>query len=281
MILHKFHGFVLMSKEIYISVFIQVDTEWINQFLINKKKFFWLINCILLWNIVSWWRPSWWPRPNPLGMRTHWMVFWGWKCKSYAMAFTVCRSQPNWTPIGDFGVTRPLPSSISLGRMMEDNEPKHTFRSALKCQESIVMPKTYMFKLCILKETQLTHCCYVNAGLGVQLQLPRNSAAYKHGRGRLSTRPAYSSLWLLIRHTWTHILDFFFFFLPIVKIKSFCVHLHPSQLHVCFMFYVPVGSWWDVPIILRLTLKTLFYQTIYKLLAKGFPYLLDNFSLIV
>ena len=26
-------------------------------------------------------------------------------CESYAMAFTVTRSQPNWTPMGDFGLT--------------------------------------------------------------------------------------------------------------------------------------------------------------------------------
>ncbi len=43
---------------------------------------------------------------SPQGRRDHWMVWWVWKrCESYAVAFTVTRSQPGWTPMRDFGPT--------------------------------------------------------------------------------------------------------------------------------------------------------------------------------
>lgn len=42
-------------------------------------------------------------------MRTHWML-----SSSYTMAFTVTRSQPNWTPMGDFVVMWAL-SGTTLG----------------------------------------------------------------------------------------------------------------------------------------------------------------------
>lgn len=50
---------------------------------------------------LSWWVWSLWgcPHPYPQGMMVHWMVWWVWKlCKSFAMVFTVTRSQPSWAP---------------------------------------------------------------------------------------------------------------------------------------------------------------------------------------
>ncbi len=45
------------------------------------------------------WSLPGWQCLHPQGTRGHWMVWWVWKwCESYAMAFTVTKSQPNWTP---------------------------------------------------------------------------------------------------------------------------------------------------------------------------------------
>lgn len=41
-----------------------------------------------------------WQYLPPQGITAHWMVWWVWE--SYAMTFTVSRSQPKWTPLGEF-----------------------------------------------------------------------------------------------------------------------------------------------------------------------------------
>lgn len=66
----------------------------------------------------------------------HWMVLWIWKqCESYAAAYAVLRSQPNWIPMGDFGVM--CYTALSKTIIKTPNEGLSFGRLAVEFQEAV------------------------------------------------------------------------------------------------------------------------------------------------
>lgn len=114
------------KKVIWKVILHHISDKWASACVLNTGRLVpvWWINTKFLRIIafILWWNNSILMRalsscPYPQSTRAHWMVCWGWK--SGAIVFTVTRSQPKQTPMGDRRVSRRSPPSTSKHQSRE------------------------------------------------------------------------------------------------------------------------------------------------------------------